>query len=95
MIISYLDRKKEFDIFKNLGMTSKQINTLILGEGLTYGLVISAIIAFCVGTVELLGKLILVGESWNYRILVSPLLICIAIIMVIAMLTPMIVYKMT
>ena len=67
MIISYLDRKKEFDIFKNLGMTSKQINTLILGEGLTYGLVISAIIAFCVGTVELLGKLILVGESWNYR----------------------------
>ena len=95
MIISYLDRKKEFDILKNLGMTSKQINTMVLGEGLTYGLVISAIIAFCVGTVELLGKLILVGESWNYRILVSPLLICIAIIMVIAMLTPMIVYKMT
>ena len=93
MIISYLDRKKEFDILKNLGMTSKQINTMVLGEGLTYGLVISAIIAICVGTVELLGKLILVGESWNYRIIVSPMFICIAVIITVAMLTPIIVYK--
>ena len=93
MIISYLDRKKEFDILKNLGMTSKQIDTMVLGEGLTYGLVISAIIAICVGTVELLGKLILVGESWNYRIIVSPMFICIAVIITVAMLTPIIVYK--
>lgn len=93
MIISYLDRKKEFDILRNLGMTSKQINNMILGEGLTYGLVISSIIAICVGIVELLGRLILVGESWNYRIIVSPMFICIAIIIAIAMLTPMIVYK--
>ena len=93
MIISYLDRKKEFDILGNLGMTSKQINGMILGEGFTYGLIISVIIAAGVGIVEVLGKLILVGESWSYRIVVSPMFICIAIIIAIAMLTPMIVYK--
>lgn len=93
MIISYLDRKKEFDILGNLGMTSKQVNGMILGEGFTYGLIISAIIATCVGIVEVLGKMILVGEAWNYRIVVSPILICIAIIIAIAMLTPIVVYK--
>lgn len=95
MIISYLDRKKEFEILGNLGMTSKQINGMILGEGLTYGLIISVIIAVGVGIVEILGKMILVGESWNYTIVVSPMFICIAIITAIAMLTPMIVYKIT
>ena len=95
MIISYLDRKKEFDILGRLGMTSKQINTMILGEGLTYGLIISGIIAIGVGLVEILGKLILVGESWRYRIVVSPMFICIAIIITISMLVPMFVYQMT
>ncbi|MBO5160240.1 MAG: ABC transporter permease [Lachnospiraceae bacterium] len=93
MIISYLDRKKEFDILGNLGMTSKQINAMVLGEGFTYGLIISVIIAIGVGIVEILGKSILVGESWNYRIVVSPMFICIVTIIAIAMLTPMIVYK--
>lgn len=93
MIISYLDRKKEFDILGNLGMTSRQINTMILGEGLAYGLIISSIIALCVGIVEISGKLILIGETWNYRIIVSPMFICIAIIIAIATLMPVIVYK--
>ena len=95
MIISYLDRKKEFEILGNLGMTSKQINGMILGEGLTYGLIISVIIAVGVGIVEISGKMILAGESWNYTIVVSPMFICIAIITAVAMLTPMIVYKIT
>lgn len=93
MIISYLDRKKEFEILGNLGMTSKQINAMILGEGFTYGLIISGIISVSVGLVEILGKFILVEEYWNYRIVVSPMSICIGAITAIAMLTPMIVYK--
>ncbi len=93
MIISYVDRKKEFEILGNLGMTSKQVNAMILGEGITYGIIISGIIAICVGAVEILGKLILVGEFWSYRIIVFPMFICIAIIMAVAMLTPMVVYK--
>ena len=93
MIISYLDRKKEFEILGNLGMTSKQVSAMILGEGFTYGLIISGIIAIGVGLVEILGKFILVEEYWNYRIVVSPMFICIGVIMTIAMLTPMIVYK--
>lgn len=95
MIISYLDRKKEFDILGKLGMTSKQINGMILGEGFTYGLIISVIIAAGVGIVEVLGKWILVGESWSYRIVVTPMFICIAIILTIATLVPMVVYQMT
>ena len=93
MIISYLDRKKEFEILGNLGMTSKQVSAMILGEGFTYGLIISGIIAIGVGLVEILGKFILVEEYWNYRIVVSPMFICIGVIMAIATLTPMIVYK--
>ena len=93
MIISYLDRKKEFEILGNLGMTSKQVSAMILGEGFTYGLIISGIIAIGVGLVEILGKFILVEEYWNYRIVVSPMFICIGVIMTIAMLTPMIVYR--
>ena len=54
---------------------------------------ISGIIAVGVGLVEILGKLILVEEYWNYRIVVSPMFICIVVISAIAMLTPMIVYK--
>ena len=95
MIISYLDRKKEFDILGKLGMTSEQINAMILGEGLTYGLIISGIIAFGVGFMEILGKWILVGESWSYRILVTPMFICIAIIITVATLVPVVVYQMT
>ena len=93
MIISYLDRKKEFDILGNLGMTSKQLNAMILGEGFTYGLIISVIISICVGIVEALGKMILVGEAWSYRIVVSPIVICSGVIIAIATVIPMIVYK--
>ena len=93
MIISNLDRIKEFDILGILGMTSKQVSAMILGEGFTYGLIISGIIAIGVGLVEILGKFILVEEYWNYRIVVSPMFICIGVIMAIATLTPMIVYK--
>lgn len=32
LIISYLDRKKEFDVLSSIGMTSKQIKLMILGE---------------------------------------------------------------
>lgn len=64
-------------------MTSHQINFMILAEGETYGIIISSIIAVIVWVVEALGSVVLVGESWIYRITVSPLLI------------PCIVYKVT
>ena len=68
---------------------------MILGEGLTYGLIISVIIAAGVGIVEVLGKWILVGECWSYRIVVTTMFICITIILTIATLVPMVVYQMT
>lgn len=95
MIISYLDRQKEFEILGNIGMTSHQINFMILAEGETYGIIISSIIAVSVWVVEALGSVVLVGESWIYRITVSPLLICIATISIVSMLIPCIVYKVT
>lgn len=93
MIISYLDRKTEFTTLAKLGMTSRQVYAMVLGEGATYGIVISMIVAACVGIVEVLGKMTLIGESWQYRILVSPLLLCAAGIIVVSTLVPICVFS--
>ncbi len=93
MIISYLDRKTEFTTLAKIGMTSRQVYAMIFGEGATCGIVISLIIAVCVGMVEVLGKITLIGESWKYRILVSPLLFCVAGIIVVSALVPIVVFS--
>ena len=93
MIISYLDRKTEFTTLAKIGMTSRQVYAMIFGEGATCGIVISLIIAVCVGMVEVLGKITLIGESWKYMILVSPLLFCVAGILVVSALVPIVVFS--
>lgn len=95
MIISYIDRKREFEVLANIGMTSGQVNLMILGEGITYGIIISMIIVVCVCFVEAFGKLVLIGESWIYRITMNPMMICAIVIIAISTLTPIVVYRLT
>ena len=92
MIVSYLDRKKEFKVLENIGMSSKQLYSMIIGEGLTYGFIISLVIAIFVAAVEIIGKSLLVGESWKYVASINPLIACIVTIFVVSISVPLLIY---
>ena len=90
--VSYLDRKKEFKVLENIGMSSNQLYSMIIGEGLTYGFIISLVIAIFVAAVEILGKSLLVGESWKYVASINPLIACIVTIFVVSISVPLLIY---
>ena len=58
-------------------------------------MIISMIIVVCVCFVEALGKLVLIDESWIYRITMNPMMICVIVIIAVSTITPVIVYRLT
>lgn len=93
LIVSYIDRRKEFLILGNIGMTHRQIRQMVLGEGITYGIFIAVICIVISIFIELLGKLVLVGESWEFRVTVRPLLFSIIVVLAVSVVVPLLVYR--
>lgn len=93
LIVSYIDRRKEFIILGNIGMTHGQIRQMILGEGITYGIFISVICIVISIFIELFGKLVLIGESWAFRITVRPLIFSVVVVLAVSVVVPLLAYK--
>jgi putative ABC transport system permease protein len=74
--INLLVKKREFGIYKAIGMTGKQFARLVILEGTLYG-IITAVVGTIVGTIITLalidGSNITIGVALNFNI---PILIC-------------------
>lgn len=93
LILSYIDRKKEFEVLGNIGMTSKQVRGMIFSEGISYGIIIFFVCSIISLLIIMLGKLMLIGESWHYRFTMEPVWYCSVIILVLTTFIPMLVYQ--
>lgn len=94
LITATATRKKEFGIMQSLGMTKKQLRTLLLFEGLNYSVITLAISYFVsLLLISTVVKKYLEGQwSATYRLMIDPLLIFTPIIIIISVITPLICY---
>lgn len=93
LIVSYMDRKKEFVVLGNIGMTSRQIRAMVVGEGITYGIFISLLCVILSGLVEVMGKFLLLGNTWEFQITIAPLVVSVIAILVISVIIPIVVHR--
>lgn len=93
LIVSYLDRRKEFQILGNIGMTSGQLQVMVLGEGISYGIMISVINVLAYVFIEFTGKQVMTGEDWLFVSTVKPLMICTVSVLAVSAIVPMSVYR--
>ncbi len=95
IITSIISRRQECAMLQSIGMTKRQMNRLLIFEGLIYaGLTIMLVLTVGVGIGYSLASL-LVGGMWfstlNYTVL--PTILCIPILAVFAMIVPALCFK--
>ena len=88
-------RKREFAVLQSIGMTGKQLKTMLVYEGLLYALgavVISLVLAVVLSPLAFraVGNLIC---FFTYRFTISPILIVAPIFALLGILVPLAVYR--
>lgn len=95
MITSVISRKHELAMLQSIGMTKKQMNEMLIWEGLTYAGLTAAFVLT-------LGTLIcyfvvsaFMGGLWffKFKFTLMPVLICLPILFILAVIVPVVCYK--
>jgi len=97
MITSIITRKREFAMMKSIGMTGKQLNNMMIFEGV-YHAVITIAITLTIGNIFSYSIVnVLAGQIWffKYHFTVFPILIAMPILLVVSVVIPYISYKGT
>lgn len=94
LLVSYLDRRREFTILGNIGMTKREIHCMVTAEGAIYGGMIFGIGMVGAMFVLAMGKGVMTGESWNYTFTMWPGFYMGAVLVGISVILPLVVYKM-
>lgn len=92
IITSIISRRQEFATIQSIGMTSKQLRKMLIIEGLYYAL-ITLIVIFLIGLpITYLGVNSFAGQMsfFSYHFTLLPIVICMPILVVIAVLVPVI-----
>lgn len=95
MITSVISRKHEFAMLQSIGMTKKQMNEMLIWEGLTYA-GLTAGFVLTIGTlISYFGVSAFMGGIWffKFNFTIAPVLICIPILFALAVIVPVICYK--
>lgn len=95
MITSVISRKHELAMLQSIGMTKKQMNEMLIWEGLTYA-GLTSIFVLTLGTaICYLGVSAFMGGIWffKFKFTIMPVLICLPILFVLAVIVPVICYK--
>ena len=95
VLTGILTRKREFAVLQSIGMTGKQLKTMLVYEGLYYTLLALALsLALCLLLGPLVGNVV-GGIFWffTYRFTALPLLAVLPVFLVLGVLVPLAVYR--
>lgn len=95
IITSIIARKREFALLQSIGMTRRQLNSMLIGEGVFYALgtmMISAIFSIAISA-TVINKLISKAFFATYNFTLKPLVIALPIIITLGIVLPYIINK--
>ncbi len=91
-----ISRKREFAMLQSIGMTARQLQIMMICEGVSY-VAIAGMISFCLGSLFaylVLSALNNVIVYFEYRFQIQPFLIMFPILTIVAVITPMISFRL-
>lgn len=94
MLTSIISRRREFAMLQSIGMTNKQLNKMLILEGLFYALVTIVTSIIFGSLVSLIIVKPIASSLWfyNYKFIISPILITAPILILISVFVPFIAY---
>lgn len=95
VITSVQTRRQELAVLQSIGMTGKQLKTMLIGEGLWYTM-ITVIIALTLGSLITYGIVMGIAyQMWffSYHFMITPILLCIPVLVVLSAVIPVICYR--
>lgn len=94
MLTSIISRRREFAMLQSIGMTNKQLNKMLILEGLFYALVTIVTSIIFGSLVSLIIVKPIASSLWfyNYNFIISPILITAPILILISVFVPFISY---
>ena len=94
MVTAIVSRKREFAVIQSVGMTKKQLNRMLVNEGLFYALLTLAasylLSSLAVGVVV---RGMVAGGFTTFRFTLLPLAVCTPILLVFAILIPYLCFR--
>lgn len=94
VITSVQTRRQELAVLQSIGMTGKQLKTMLIGEGLWYT-VITVIVTLTIGSLITYGIVTGIAyQMWffTYHFMITPVLICIPLLILMSIIIPAICY---
>lgn len=94
MLTSIISRRREFAMLQSIGMTNKQLNKMLILEGVFYALG-SIVISIILGSIVSLTIVKIIGSSlwfFKYKFILTPILILSPILVLISILVPFVIY---
>lgn len=95
MITSVQARRRELAVMQSIGMTGKQLKTMLISEGVFYAL-FSVLFTVTIGSAISYGAVTAIAEQmwyFTYHFDVLPILYCVPILLVFSVLVPVLCYK--
>ncbi len=95
MLTSIISRRRELAMLQSIGMTKKQINKMLVFEGMTYASLTSVFVLTIGMALSFLLVKLLFGGIWYFKLNFSavPFLICIPMLFVLSLIVPVLCYK--
>lgn len=95
MITSVISRKHELAMLQSIGMTKKQMNEMLIWEGLTYAGLTAGFVLTIGSLISYFGVSAFMGGIWffKFNFTITPVLICLPILFALAVVVPVICYK--
>ncbi|NFN88161.1 FtsX-like permease family protein [Clostridium sporogenes] len=94
MLTSIISRRREFAMLKSIGMTNKQLNKMLILEGVFYALG-SIATSIILGSIVSLTIVKIIGNSlwfFEYKFILTPVLIASPILVLISIIVPFVIY---
>ena len=88
-------KRQELAVLQSIGMTGKQLKTMLIGEGLWYT-VITVIVTLTIGSLITYGIVTGIAyQMWffTYHFMITPVLICIPALILMSIIIPAICYR--
>ena len=95
MVTAIVSRQKEFAMIQSVGMTKRQLRSMLIDEGLYYA-AITLVVSYILSALSILvGVKMMVAGDWTatFHFTLMPLVICTPVLIAFAILTPYICFK--
>ena len=89
MVTAIVSRKREFAVIQSIGMTKRQLNRMLVNEGLFYaGLTLAASYLLSSVAVGVVVRALVEGGFTTFRFTLLPLILCTPVLLIFAVLIP-------